>query len=134
MSFSFFPLGTLLPTPASEPLRAACAVLGRVPVASFAALVAAAAARVGGAPPAGDALERHPALSQAGAAGADCLRALLALLADFARCGAAQTAVRGAVEEGGLPSAHAAAFSEAYAAALVEMRAALAASSACARC
>jgi hypothetical protein len=133
-TFSFFPLGTLLPTPASEPIRAACASLGRIPLPSFSALCAAAAARVagGGGAPSGDALVRHPALSQAGApvSGTECLRALLALLVDFSRCGVAPPAARGAVEDGGLPAAHAAAFCDAYGAALAGMRAALNASSA----
>ena len=132
-TFSFFPLGTLLSTSASDPIRSACASLGRMPLASFSALAAAAASRVaGGGSSAGDALERHPALSQAGApaSGAECLRVLLALLVDFARCGVAPPAARGAVEDGGLPAAHAAAFCDAYGAALAGMRAALGASSA----
>jgi hypothetical protein len=130
-TFSFFPLGTLLPTPASEPIRSACAALGRLPLAQFGSLVAAACSRVAGASSAGDALERHPALAQAAApvSGADCLRVLLALLVDFARCGVAPPAARGAVEDGGLPAAHAAAFCDAYGAALAGMRAALNASS-----
>jgi putative N6-adenine-specific DNA methylase len=59
-TFSFFPLGTLLSTSASDPIRSACASLGRMPLASFSALAAAAASRVaGGGSSAGDALERH---------------------------------------------------------------------------
>ncbi len=125
-AFQLFPLGTLLSTPAGDPLRLACASLAPIPPAPFAQLVAAAAARVAGAPSPAP-LEAHAALAQASSAvpRAECARALLALLVDFARCGAAPAAVRGAVEDAGLPGAHAGAFADAYGGALAGMRAAL---------
>jgi hypothetical protein len=147
-ALNVFPIGTLTIT---DSMRATLRALSAssVPDAPFAALVGAlcktaaegsgagASARSGSSTIAGRngslvAFAAHPALARlatpATAQGAAEL--LAALLTDYARAGAPPSAVRAALEDGGLSASKAAAFVDAFAPAAERIRATLVASGA----